>query len=85
MLPICCISSLCMFGPCSIDILLMANKSSQNSTKDQQDGDEREGMMREAQAMLREMRYRSCTGQKKLADKEKNEAEKCKFKHSQKH
>uniref|UniRef100_A0A8D3CPA0 Laminin subunit alpha-5 n=1 Tax=Scophthalmus maximus TaxID=52904 RepID=A0A8D3CPA0_SCOMX len=37
---------------------------------------ERERKMREVQAMLREMRYRSCVGQKKLADKEKTEAEK---------
>lgn len=39
--------------------------------------------MREVQAMLREMRYRSCVGQKKLADKEKTEAEKCKFIHAE--
>ncbi|XP_067382208.1 laminin subunit alpha-5 isoform X2 [Channa argus] len=58
------------------DILLMANRSSQNDTGEKQDNDERERMMREVQAMLREMRYRSCAGQKKLAEKEKTEAEK---------
>ncbi|KAA8582349.1 hypothetical protein FQN60_009089 [Etheostoma spectabile] len=39
------------------------------------DGD-RERKMREVQAMLREMRYRSCVGQKKVADREKSEAHK---------
>ncbi|XP_029011451.1 laminin subunit alpha-5 isoform X2 [Betta splendens] len=58
------------------EMLLMANRSSQNDTEDEEDSDKRESMMRQAQAMLREMRYRSCAGQKKLADKEKMEAEK---------
>lgn len=60
----------------------MANRSSLNDTEADQDVGERERKMREVQAMLREMRYRSCVGQKKLADKEKAEAEKCKFIHS---
>uniref|UniRef100_A0A7N6AUU7 Laminin subunit alpha-5 n=1 Tax=Anabas testudineus TaxID=64144 RepID=A0A7N6AUU7_ANATE len=60
----------------SVDILLMANRSSLNNTEDEQEEDERERMMREAQVMLREMRFRSCAGQKKVADKEKTEAEK---------
>lgn len=63
----------------SIEILLMANRSTHNDTEDEEDNDKRESMMREAQAMLRGMRYRSCAGQKKLADKEKVEAETCKF------
>lgn len=63
----------------------MANRSSLNNTEEEQEEDERERMMREAQVMLREMRFRSCAGQKKVADKEKTEAEKCKFKHSEKH
>lgn len=59
----------------------MANRSSLNDTEAEQDDGERERKMREVQAMLREMRYRSCVGQKKVADREKTEAEKCKFIH----
>ncbi len=62
----------------------MANRSSLNDTEADQDDGERERKMREVQAMLREMRYRSCVGQKKLADKEKTEAGKCKFTRSDK-
>nr|XP_046253250.1 laminin subunit alpha-5 isoform X2 [Scatophagus argus] len=58
------------------DILLMANQSSLNDTEAERDDDERESKIREVQAMLREMRLRSCVGQKKVADKEKTEAEK---------
>ncbi|XP_044207309.1 laminin subunit alpha-5 isoform X2 [Thunnus albacares] len=58
------------------DIMHMANRSSLNDTDSNQDDGDRERMMREVQAMLREMRFRSCVGQKKLADKEKTEAEK---------
>ncbi|XP_036961278.1 laminin subunit alpha-5 isoform X1 [Acanthopagrus latus] len=58
------------------DIMLMANRSSLNKTEAEQDDDERERKMREVEAMLREMRYRSCVGQKKVANKEKTEAEK---------
>ncbi|XP_073325739.1 laminin subunit alpha-5 [Pagrus major] len=58
------------------DIMLMANRSSLNDTDAVQDDDERERKIREVQAMLREMRYRSCVGQKKVANKEKTEAEK---------
>ncbi|XP_053174071.1 laminin subunit alpha-5 [Scomber japonicus] len=58
------------------DMILTANRSSVNDTEVTQDVAQRERMMREVQAMLREMRYRSCVGQKKLADKEKTEAEK---------
>ncbi|KAM7405319.1 hypothetical protein PAMP_012591 [Pampus punctatissimus] len=58
------------------NLMLMANRSSPNDTETSQDNGERERKMREVQAMLREMRYRSCVGQKKLADKEKTEAEK---------
>uniref|UniRef100_A0A671Z1U8 Laminin subunit alpha-5 n=1 Tax=Sparus aurata TaxID=8175 RepID=A0A671Z1U8_SPAAU len=60
----------------STDIMLMANRSSLNETEAVQDDDERERKMREVEAMLREMRYRSCVGQKKVANKEKTEAEK---------
>ncbi|XP_041858853.1 laminin subunit alpha-5 isoform X2 [Melanotaenia boesemani] len=56
-------------------IMLMSNQSL-NDTDGEQDTEEKESKMREVQAMLREMRYRSCVGQKKLADKEKTEAEK---------
>uniref|UniRef100_A0A8D3CNT9 Laminin subunit alpha-5 n=1 Tax=Scophthalmus maximus TaxID=52904 RepID=A0A8D3CNT9_SCOMX len=60
----------------AVNILLTANRSSLNDTGAEHDYEERERKMREVQAMLREMRYRSCVGQKKLADKEKTEAEK---------
>lgn len=59
--------------------MLMANRSSLNETEGVQDDDERERKMREVEAMLREMRYRSCVGQKKVANKEKTEAEKREF------
>lgn len=65
----------------SADLLLRSNSSSLNETEAEEDGEERERKMREVQAMLREMRHRSCTGQKKMADKEKAEAEKRKFIH----
>ncbi|XP_053704727.1 laminin subunit alpha-5 isoform X1 [Synchiropus splendidus] len=58
------------------DILVMANRTSMNETEDDQDDDERARKMAEVQSMLREMRFRSCVGQKKVAEKEKNEAEK---------
>uniref|UniRef100_A0A8C4DLR4 Laminin subunit alpha-5 n=1 Tax=Dicentrarchus labrax TaxID=13489 RepID=A0A8C4DLR4_DICLA len=61
---------------CFGKIMLMANRSSLNDTDGEQDDDDRESKLREVHAMLREMRYRSCVGQKKLADKEKTEAEK---------
>ncbi|XP_015822830.1 laminin subunit alpha-5 isoform X1 [Nothobranchius furzeri] len=56
-------------------IMMMANQSS-NETEAEQNVEDMERKMREAQAMLREMRYRSCVGQKMLADREKAEAEK---------
>lgn len=59
--------------------MLMANRSSLNETEAVQDDGERERKMREVEAMLREMRYRSCVGQKKVANKEKTEAEKREF------
>lgn len=70
------------FAMLSTDILQMANRSSHNDTEAEPDHESREKKLREVQAMLREMRYRSCVGQKKVADKEKTEAEKCKFIHS---
>uniref|UniRef100_A0A3B4YWT5 Laminin A chain n=1 Tax=Stegastes partitus TaxID=144197 RepID=A0A3B4YWT5_9TELE len=60
----------------NLNIMLMANRSVLNDTEAEQDDDERDTKLREVQAMLREMRYRSCVGQKKIADKEKTEAEK---------
>ncbi|XP_026188237.1 laminin subunit alpha-5 isoform X2 [Mastacembelus armatus] len=57
-------------------IIQMANRSSLNNTETEQDSEDRERKMREVQAMLREMKFRSCMGQKKLADKEKTEAQK---------
>ncbi|KAM3618812.1 uncharacterized protein V6R79_025116 [Siganus canaliculatus] len=58
------------------EILLLANRSTLNDTEVEQDDEERERKMREVEAMLREMRFRSFPGQKKLAEKEKTEAEK---------
>ncbi|XP_056241478.1 laminin subunit alpha-5 isoform X1 [Seriola aureovittata] len=58
------------------DILMMANRSSLNDTGGEQDDGDRERKMREVQAMLKEMRHWSHVGQKKLADREKSEAEK---------
>ncbi|CAJ1084378.1 laminin subunit alpha-5 isoform X1 [Xyrichtys novacula] len=58
------------------NLILMANRSSTNNTEAELEDEERERKMREVDAMLREMRYRSCVGQKKVADKERAEAEK---------
>ncbi|XP_031700147.1 laminin subunit alpha-5 isoform X2 [Anarrhichthys ocellatus] len=58
------------------DMLTMANRTWLNDSDAEQDIGQREKKMREVQAMLREMKYRSCVGQKKLADKEKVEAQK---------
>ncbi|KAM3872260.1 laminin subunit alpha-5 [Diretmus argenteus] len=58
------------------DLMLSANRSSHNETEGEQDEDQKESKMREVEAMLREMRYRSCVGQKKVADREKIEAKK---------
>uniref|UniRef100_A0A8C2ZML6 Laminin subunit alpha-5 n=1 Tax=Cyclopterus lumpus TaxID=8103 RepID=A0A8C2ZML6_CYCLU len=53
--------------------MIMSNNTRPLSEQD--DGD-RERKMREVQAMLREMRYRSVAGQRKLSDKEKMAAQK---------
>lgn len=58
------------------DIALMANQSRLNATEvDPEDG-ERERKMKEVEAMLMEMRNRSSSSQRKMADREKKEAEK---------
>ncbi|KAK7884079.1 hypothetical protein WMY93_027202 [Mugilogobius chulae] len=57
------------------DILLMANRSL-NATDDDQDEEKREKLLNQAQAMLREMRFKSCSGQKKIAEHELTEAQK---------
>lgn len=54
----------------------MANQSLLNDTEADQDVGERETKMREVENMLREMRHRSSAVQKKVADREKTEAEK---------
>ncbi|XP_035998362.1 laminin subunit alpha-5 [Fundulus heteroclitus] len=56
-------------------LMRMANQSLNNTGVDQNE-EEQQKKLREAKAMLREMKYRSCVGQQKLADKEKREAEK---------
>ncbi|XP_069573485.1 laminin subunit alpha-5 [Brachyistius frenatus] len=58
------------------NVMQMVNRSSLNETEGEQDGTEQETKMREVQAMMREMRYRSCVGQKKMADREATEAKK---------
>uniref|UniRef100_A0AAV2LXJ7 Laminin subunit alpha-5 n=1 Tax=Knipowitschia caucasica TaxID=637954 RepID=A0AAV2LXJ7_KNICA len=57
------------------DILSMSNRSL-NTTEEDQDDDERARMMNQVAAMLREMRFRSCSGQKKIAEHEKTQAQK---------
>ncbi|KAM6924368.1 laminin subunit alpha-5 [Xenentodon cancila] len=57
------------------DILQMANQTL-NKTEAQQDIEDQAGKMKEAEALLREMRYRSCVGQRNQTDKEKTEADK---------
>lgn len=54
----------------------MANQSVLNDTEADHDVRERETKIREVEKMLREMRHRSSTAQKKMADREKTEAEK---------
>lgn len=54
----------------------MANQSLLNDTEADQDVGERETKMRAVESMLREMRHRSSAVQKKVADREKTEAEK---------
>ncbi|CAN9515277.1 unnamed protein product [Ophioblennius macclurei] len=58
------------------NMLLLVNRSSANETEAEHDEAERDRKLREVDAMLREMRFRSCVGQKKMADREKAEAEK---------
>ncbi|KAM9343060.1 laminin subunit alpha-5 isoform 2-T2 [Pholidichthys leucotaenia] len=63
------------------EILLMLNRSSLNTTNNDNDGgdtdaEEREVKLREVQAMLREMRFRSCMGQRRIAERERNETQK---------
>ena len=58
----------------------MANQTS-NQTGPEPGMEEQEGRIREVQALLRDMRYRSCDGQRNLAENEKTQAEKCKFVH----
>lgn len=55
------------------DIMMMANRSL-NGTEDNQDDEQGERMFDQVQAMLREMRFKSCTKQKKTAEREKTEA-----------
>lgn len=58
------------------DIALMANQSKLNATEVGPDDDERERKIKEVEAMLMEMRNRSSSFQRKMADREKKEAEK---------
>ncbi|XP_029690196.1 laminin subunit alpha-5 isoform X2 [Takifugu rubripes] len=58
------------------DVALMANQSRLNGTEVDPDDGERERTLEEVEAMLMEMRNRSCSTQRKMADREKKEAEK---------
>lgn len=58
------------------DIALLANQSKLNVTTVDPDDDGREKKMKEVEAMLMEMRNRSCSSQRKMADREKKEGEK---------
>lgn len=57
-----------------LDIVLMANQSKLNITEIDPDDRERESKIKEAEAMLTEMRNRSSSSQKKMVDREKKEA-----------
>lgn len=52
----------------------MANQSKLNVTEVDPDDGERERKIKEVEAMLMEMRNRSCSSQRKMADMEKKEA-----------
>lgn len=54
----------------------MANQSRLNGTEVDPDDGERERKLQEVEAMLMEMRNRSSSTQRKMADREKKEAEK---------
>lgn len=54
----------------------MTNQSKLNVTEVDQDDRERERKMKEVEAMLTEMRNRNCSSQRKMADREKKEADK---------
>lgn len=54
----------------------MANQSRLNGTEMDPDDSERERRLEEVEAMLMEMRNRSSSTQRKMADREKKEAEK---------
>ena len=56
--------------------MMMSMNRSANGTDSEEDEGERARKMREVEAMLREMRFRSGVGQKKTADREKAEAHK---------
>lgn len=55
----------------------MANHTKQNVTEVAPDDEERERKMKEVEAMLTEMRNRRTSSQRKMADREKKEADKC--------
>lgn len=54
----------------------MANQSKLNTTEIDPDDRERERKMKEVEAMLMEMRKRNSSSQRKMADREKKEADK---------
>uniref|UniRef100_A0A3B4BCE3 Laminin, alpha 5 n=1 Tax=Periophthalmus magnuspinnatus TaxID=409849 RepID=A0A3B4BCE3_9GOBI len=58
------------------DLLSFINNMTMDINEDDHNEEERERMLNEVKAMLREMRFRSCSGQKKMADREKTEAQK---------
>ncbi|CAL8370062.1 unnamed protein product [Lota lota] len=57
------------------DMMMSMNRSANGTDSEEEEG-ERARKMSEVEAMLREMKFRSCVGQKKMADREKTEAHK---------
>uniref|UniRef100_A0A4W5RDF6 Laminin alpha domain-containing protein n=1 Tax=Hucho hucho TaxID=62062 RepID=A0A4W5RDF6_9TELE len=58
------------------DLMLQANGTGLNETEVEQEEEDLSEKIQQVEAMLREMRFRSCVGKKKIADRELSEAEK---------
>ncbi|XP_064877179.1 laminin subunit alpha-5-like [Oncorhynchus nerka] len=58
------------------DLMLQVKRTVLNETEVEQEEEDLSKKIQQVEAMLREMRFRSCVGQKKIADRELSEAEK---------
>uniref|UniRef100_A0A8K9UV88 Laminin subunit alpha-5 n=1 Tax=Oncorhynchus mykiss TaxID=8022 RepID=A0A8K9UV88_ONCMY len=58
------------------DVMLQVKRTVLNETEVEQEEEDLSEKIQQVEAMLREMRFRSCVGQKKIADRELSEAEK---------